>query len=98
MELKIHLTERAGADLDEIKAYLVPKDPEAAERVRQSIEQAIDTISFFPDIGRPTNEKGISMLPVVRYPYRIYHMISADTVTILHIRHTSRDVPHKGEV
>lgn len=98
MELKIHLTERAGADLDEIKAYLVPQDSEAAERVRFSIEQAINTISFFSGIGQPTDKQGVYMLPVVRYPYRIYHTKSADTVTILHIRHTSRDVPHKDEL
>ena len=98
MELKIHLTERAGADLDEIKAYLMPRDPEAAERVRHSIEQAINTVTFFPDIGRPTNTKDVCMVPVVRYPYRVYHTVDADTVTVLHIRHTSRDVPRKSEL
>ena len=98
MELKIHLTERAGYDPDEIKAYLMPKDPAAAEHVRRGIEQAIDTISFFPDIGRPTNKKGISMLPVVRYPYRIYHTVRGDTVTVLHIRHTSRGAPRTNEL
>lgn len=95
MELKICLTERAGVDLDEIKAYLVLKDAQAAERVRRGIEQAINTLSFFPNVGRPTNEMGVSMLSVARYPYRIYHTVSTDTVTILHIRHTSRDTPHQ---
>jgi toxin ParE1/3/4 len=98
MELKINLTDQAGSDLDEIKGYLVSKDPEAAERVRFRIEQAINTISFFPDIGQPTNRAGIRMVSVVRYPYRIYHSVSVDTVTVLHIRHTSRAVPYRDEI
>jgi plasmid stabilization system protein ParE len=98
MELKINFTGRAGSDLDEIKAYLMAVDSAAAERVRDSIEQAINTMSFFPGIGRPTNTEGVCMLPVVRYPYRIYHTVSTDTVTILHIRHTSRDISEKSEL
>ena len=98
MELKIHLTPRAGADLDEIKAYLTPRDADAAERVRRRIEQAVDTISFFPNIGRPTNIQGICVLPVARYPYLIYHAIRSDTLTVMHIRHTSREVPDLSEL
>jgi plasmid stabilization system protein ParE len=33
---------------------------------------------------------GVRVVPLIRYPYKIFYRIADDTVRILHIRHTSR--------
>jgi toxin ParE1/3/4 len=55
-----------------------------------AIKSSIDTLSFFPQIGRLVDEAGHRRVPVVRYPYAIFYRISGDQLFILHIRHTSR--------
>jgi len=97
MELKIFFSEQAGADLDAIKMHISAHDRDAAERVRQKIEQTVDTVSFFPHVGRPTDLEKIQVVPVVRYPYLVYYIANATTLTVVHIRHSSRGTPQSED-
>ena len=98
MGLKVRLAPRAIADLDEIRAYLTERNPRAAERVRQRIEQAITTLADFPGIGRPTHLIGVSVTTVLRYPYLVYYTAADPELVILHIRHAARDVPGRADL
>ena len=98
MGLKIRLTPRAIADLDDIRAYLTERNPRGAERVRQRIEQAIATLAEFSKIGRPTHLAGVSVATVLRYPYLVYYTVSGRELLILHIRHAARDVPGRTDL
>ena len=93
MGLKVRLAPRAIADLDEIRAYLLKRNPRGAERVRHRIEQAIATLTDFPGIGRPTHLAGVSVTTVLRYPYLVYYTASERELVIIHIRHAARDLP-----
>jgi toxin ParE1/3/4 len=68
MGLRVRLTPRAIADLEDIRAYLEPRSRLGAENVRRSIEQTIDTLSDFPGLGRETDIPDIWVFPVVFYP------------------------------
>ena len=82
---------RALRDLDRIAAYLTERNPDAAARVLGAIKSSIDTLSFFPQIGRVVDNAGHRRVPVLRYSYVIFYRIAAgDELLILHIRHTSR--------
>jgi toxin ParE1/3/4 len=44
-----------------------------------------------PEIGERIRERSeVRSIPLVRYPFKLFYAISAGTVVILHIRHTSR--------
>lgn len=81
---------RALRDLEGIDSYLVARDPAASTKVLGAIKSSIDTISFFPRIGRVIDDAGHRRVPVLRYPYLIFYRIAGDEVLILHIRHAAR--------
>jgi toxin ParE1/3/4 len=88
--MKVVYAPRALRDLREIAAYLSGRNPSGAANVLAAIKSSIDTLSFFPQIGRLVDEGGHRRVPVVRYPYGIFYRISGAELIILHIRHTSR--------
>jgi addiction module RelE/StbE family toxin len=81
---------RALRDLEGIAAYLVERNPASATHVLGAIKSSIDTLSFFPLIGRLVDDAGHRRVPVLRFPYVIFYRVSSDELLILHIRHTSR--------
>jgi plasmid stabilization system protein ParE len=58
--------------------------------VLAAIKSSIDTLSFFPQIGRIIDNAGHRRVPVLRYPYLVFYRIAGDELIILHVRHTSR--------
>ena len=96
MGLRVRLTPRASADLDDIRTYLTAKNLQGAERVRERIAQTIALLAEYPGIGRPTDFPGVSVIPVARYPYLVYHMVLGDQLVIIHQRHAARDA-HQTE-
>lgn len=81
---------RALRDLDAIAAYLSERNPDAVARVLGAIKSSVDTLNFFPQIGRILNNAGHRRVPVLRYPYVVFYRIANEELLILHIRHTSR--------
>ena len=88
--MKVVYAPRALRDLEAIDAYLAERNPSAAVNVLAAIKSSIDTLSFFPQIGRVIDNAGHRRVPVVRHPYVVFYRISGDDLLILHIRHTSR--------
>ena len=81
---------RALRDLESIAAYLVERNPAGAINVLGAIKSSVDTLSFFPQIGRLVDNAGHRRVPVLRYPYLIFYRVAGGELLILHIRHTSR--------
>jgi toxin ParE1/3/4 len=81
---------RALRDLKSIAAYLLERNPTGAAKVLGAIKSSIETLGFFPQIGRLVDNAGHRRIPVVQYPYVIFYRIEADELLILHVRHTSR--------
>ncbi len=98
MALKVRITQRAKLDIAEIRSYIQQHDKHAAERVRLSIVQAIDLIAEYSSMGPATDEPGVRLKLVSRFPYRIYYRVREDQLEILHIRHTARKGPSPGDL
>jgi toxin ParE1/3/4 len=81
---------RALRDLTDIGAYLVKHNPGGAANVLGAIKSSIDTLGFFPQIGRLVDDAGHRRVPVLRYPYLIFYRIAGEDLLILHVRHSSR--------
>ena len=93
MGLTVRLTPRASADLEDIRAYLVPRHLQGAENVRRRIEKTIDLLAEYPGLARPTDIAGLVVSPVVAYPYLIYAHVTSTELVVVHIRHGAREAP-----
>lgn len=91
MGLTIRFDARALADLAEIRNYLVERSPSGAERVRLHLVETIDRLADFPFLGRQTDEPGVRVLVLTRYPYLVFYGVVAGGVVILHVRHGARE-------
>lgn len=90
-------TPRSRSDLATIYDWIVQRNRRAAIAVVSCIRERAEMLEQFPGIGRPTEVAGLRVLPVVRYPYLVYHRVAEDEVTIVHVRHSSRAVPKADE-
>src|SRR5215813_8246577 len=90
--MKIEFTNRAVRDLREISAYC---RMQFGDRVTAALEARIrDVVSSIRDFpenapqveGRP----GMRVVPLIRYPFKIFYRIVGDTLRIVHIRHAAR--------
>jgi plasmid stabilization system protein ParE len=69
----VRFAPRALADLEDIRAYLVPRSPRGAERVRMAIAEAIDRCALNPKTGIKTDEPGLFRRPLRKYRYTIFY-------------------------
>ena len=81
---------RARSDLESIRQYLDERNPQGARNVLQEIYAAIEFIKEHPDGSSRTQNPNIRATVIRRYRYRIFYSVTADTIEVLHIRHTSR--------
>ena len=91
--MKLRFSARAFNDIAAIRDYLMPRNPIAAENLRRTIANDFELLERFPHAGRVTDIPDVRVLPMVRYPYLIYHSIIADEIVVVHVRHSSRDAP-----
>lgn len=90
MALKVRFGRQAIADLSELQAYLAPRSPRGADRVRQRIVDVVNRLSDLPLVGHETQNPRIRTILVTAYPYRVFYAVDEVHLTILHIRHTAR--------
>ena len=90
--MKVEFTKRAAGDLREISGYSrrhfgqrVAAELEA--RIREIVAQIADAPESAPSVER---RPGMRVVPLGRYPYRIFYRVLEDRVRILHFRHTAR--------
>ncbi len=97
--MKVELRPRAVTDLEEIRDFLLENASEqAANRVRQHLQQRIRSLGKRPVRPTATSHPSIRILSPTKYPYRIYYTVIDRTVVVLHVRHTSRQLPDLDEL
>lgn len=88
--MKVVYAPRALRDLQSIGAYLMERNPQASARVLAALKSSIESLGYFPELGRLVDASGHRRMAVARYPYLVFYRIAADELIILHVRHTSR--------
>ncbi len=92
--MKLIFTSPALAELDEIFAYTEEHHPASLKALWKRIDTVSSQIMAFPHSGRPVdNAPGVRMMPLIRFPFRIFYRIAGGRIEVLHIRHTSRQSP-----
>ena len=89
--MKLRLTPRAEGDLIDIASYLVTRNPQAARRIEDALQDAFALIAAYPRIGHELRD-GVRRLALPRYPYLIFYGIdeAAHAVNVFAVRHAAR--------
>ena len=86
----VRLSDRAARDFERLPAFLSPRSARASERARQTLLQAIRSLSEFPNRGRPG--AGVTWRELVvdfgRDAYILRYRVRQDEVLVTRIRHS----------
>ena len=82
----------AADDLDGLVDYIASDNRQAAENVYRAIVDAATRLKAFPGIGHAGRVAGTRELSVGSLPYIIVYQVSSDTVTVVAVLHTSRNL------
>jgi toxin ParE1/3/4 len=89
--MTIEYSRRAAADLRKVSADSRVFGETVAAAVEARICEIIAYIAEHPEAAaRVVDRPGMHVVPLVRYPYKIFYRVFEDRVRVLHIRHTSR--------
>ena len=89
--MKARFAEAALKDIDEIREFLLTNYPSSAPLVERRIRMVTDRIGAWPESSpRVIGYPGLRAATLGRYPYRVFYVIDAEAIEILHIHHTSR--------
>ncbi len=97
--MKVEYSKRAVADLRKISADSRRAFGDSvAEALEIRIRTLIDSIGRNP-LSAPEIEQrpGVHVVPLARYPFKIFYRVLEDRIRIQHIRHTSRRPWQGGE-
>jgi toxin ParE1/3/4 len=83
----------AQADRDEIFDYIETDSPKAAIAVDKRIQERVESLARFPELGRTGRVEGTRELVIPRTPYIVAYRISGDIVSILRVLHGARRWP-----
>jgi toxin ParE1/3/4 len=87
--MKVVYTAEALNDLDQILAFIAANYPTISEAFQLRLRSVIGK---WPQSAQEVAERpGVRVVPLVRYPYKIFYQLAGDAVEILHIHHAARD-------
>ena len=90
--MKVVWTEAALADLDNILAYTAENYLSLVAPVERRIRAVIARIGRWPASARAVEQRpGVHVVPLIRYPYRLFYRVVGDAIEVLHIHHAARD-------
>jgi len=91
---QVHISFKAGHDLEEIEEYISRDNPEAAGRLIQRIEETCNLLAKNPEAGADRSE----LLPQLRgFPvgnYLIFYRPNDDGIDVARVLHGNRDIPN----
>lgn len=90
--MRVVFTPAALADLDDLLSYTSANYPDVMPALERRILAVLDRIEQWPESAREVSGRtGVRVVPLIRYPYRIFYRITADSIAILHTHHAARD-------
>ncbi len=89
---RLVIAEPAARDLETIVDYIALDNAIAAERVYRDIVRATNMLAERPALGRPGRHPQTREWSVSGQPFLIVYRVDEETLTILAVFHTSRDL------
>jgi len=90
--MRVRFSPRALADLEAIRAFLVPRSPRGADNVRVEIARTVDHLAQFPGAGSITDEPDLFRYPMRKYSYTIFFRVmrNGELLEIARVIHDAR--------
>jgi toxin ParE1/3/4 len=89
--MKVVYTDEALNDLAGIADWLIVHYPAVAPVVERRIRRVVAHIARWPASSRRASSRpGVRVVPLGRYPYKIFYRVTDDAVEILHIHHAAQ--------
>ncbi|SRR6266487_220114 len=92
--MKVIYTDEALRDLDQILTFLVSNYPSITAAFQKRLRSVERRIGKWPMSAEEVRQRaGVRVIPLRRYPYKIFYRITSEAVEILHIHHAARQEP-----
>jgi toxin ParE1/3/4 len=96
--MKVVYTREALTDLDEIFSFIAANYPAISTAFERRLRTTIMRIGAWPQSAESVAERsGVRVVPLIRYPYKVFYRIVGSEVEILHIHHAARRAPWSEE-
>ena len=90
--MKVVYTTEALADLDRILNYIANHYPAISEAFQYRFHAVVARVARWPESAQEVAERpGVRVVPLIRYPYKIFYQISGETIEILYVHHAARE-------
>jgi toxin ParE1/3/4 len=90
--MKVIYTDEALENLDEILAYISANYPTVYDAFQSRVRSVVERIGAWPDSAQEVAERpGVRVMPLIRYPYKVFYRTTTEAVEILYIHHAARD-------
>ena len=87
----IEFSNRAVDDLRKLGNSSLDYGEAVSIAVEVRLRRILVHIAAYPQAAEQISDRpGVHVVPLVRYPYKIFYRVLKDRIRILHIRHTSR--------
>jgi len=93
----VRYTHNASVKLTQIFEHVAYDNPSAAAAIVRRVEDVVARLALFPEMGHACDITGVLVVPIVRYPYAIYHAVDGDELIVLHVHHGARRPPQFHE-
>jgi plasmid stabilization system protein ParE len=82
------------ADVEDILAYTAANFPSSLISLEARVRAVIARVAERPYSAQSvSNSPDVRVVPLIRYPFRIFYRIAHDQIEILHVHHSSRKAP-----
>ena len=89
--MRVEYSKRATDDLRKVSEESRAFGEMVAAAVETRIRAIIAHIAEHPEAAARVAERpGMHVIPLIRYPYKIFYRVLEDRIRVLHIRHSSR--------
>ena len=89
--MTLRYTARALGHLEDIRSYLLERNPEAASQVLGRIGAAVALLREFPYLGHETAVPGARVIIAAGLPYLVVYGMKGDEIIILGVFHAAQD-------
>lgn len=91
--MQIRWLRRALRNLEQAHSYILKENPTAAQELILKIQNAANQLENYPFMGKSGRVEGTRELIISNSPYILIYRVTAESVEILRILHTSKRYP-----
>jgi toxin ParE1/3/4 len=90
--MKVVLTDEALRDLDDILGFIALHYPTISLSFEKRLRTVLRRIGNWPQSAPEVEQRpSVRVVPLIRYPYKIFYRVTTEAVEVLHIHHAARE-------